>query len=304
MPSRPEARSAIDTGSGTGDAVKVASSGAKSAIGVWVGLSKNPDRALAIGRAGRDLALSMTYEAEMSLAADQIATATANGGTLPSKRSSIAARIMDQLYGNDIYKDFCIEMDEDLQGWNSRHPAIRAIFEQAKPVVVMDVGVWKGGSTVFFAELLRDLHIDGVVIAIDTFLGSPEHWIPGDPASGLFRSEHGRPNLYQQFITNVLRREHHYRVVPLPQTSTNAAIILNRLGIRADLIHIDAAHNCEAVLEDARAYWKLLNPGGYLIGDDYHPSWPGVEKGAQEFAREVGEHITVVTPKWIMRKPL
>jgi hypothetical protein len=43
-------------------------------------------------------------------------------------------------------------------------------------------------------------------------------------------------------LTNVLRTGMQDLVVPLPQSSEHAAIILSRLGIRAGLIHIDAAH--------------------------------------------------------------
>ena len=49
----------------------------------------------------------------------------------------------------------------------------------------------------------------------------------------------------------------------------------------ADIIYIDAGHEYEAVLLDAQLYWNLLNPGGYIIFDDY--SWPGVIKAVDEF---------------------
>jgi hypothetical protein len=65
-------------------------------------------------------------------------------------------------------------------------------------------------------------------------------------------------------------------VVPLPQSSEHAAIILSRLGIRAGLIHIDAAHEYDPVMRDVRTYWELLEPGGYLVGDDYVDVWPDV----------------------------
>ena len=36
-----------------------------------------------------------------------------------------------------------------------------------------------------------------------------------------------------------------------------------------DVVHLDAAHEYENVLADIRKYWKLLRPGGILLGDDY-----------------------------------
>ena len=41
-------------------------------------------------------------------------------------------------------------------------------------------------------------------------------------------------------------------IIPLPQTSENAAVILSRLGIRAGLIHIDTAHEYEPIMRDIR----------------------------------------------------
>jgi hypothetical protein len=92
-------------------------------------------------------------------------------------------------------------------------------------------------------------------------------------------------------------------IVPLPQSSENAAIILSRLGIRAGLIHIDAAHEYEPVMRDVRAYWEPLEPGGYLVGDDYVDVWPDVIRAADEFARSVNQSVRVAIPKWILLKP-
>ena len=75
-------------------------------------------------------------------------------------------------------------------------------------------------------------------------------------------------------------------------------------GIRADLIHLDAAHEYEPVLRDALGFWELLKPGGFLVGDDYHPSWPGVVRGATEFAKSVGVELALHQPKWVARKPV
>ena len=92
-------------------------------------------------------------------------------------------------------------------------------------------------------------------------------------------------------------------IVPFPQTSQNAALILKRQGISANLVHIDAANDYESVLHDARAYWDILEPGGYLLGDDYHETWPGVVAGADQFAKEAGVKLEVSAPKWVVRKP-
>lgn len=209
--------------------------------------------------------------------------------------------VMQAIHGCDVYDGFVLDRPVDLQGWNSTDVVLDKLVQKHRPRVIIDVGVWKGASTLHFARLLRDGGIDGVVIAVDTFLGSPEHFdfekahLPG--------RVHGRPALYEQFLTNVVQSGLQEYVVPLPQTSTNAVAILSRLGISAGLVHIDAAHDYESVLYDARAYWALLGPGGILVGDDYTTAWPDVIRAADHFAAEVGCELVNANPKWVVRKP-
>ena len=264
-------------------------------------LKGHDDAAERIGLAGRALAESMTFEAEMAQSANRLATALRSKLT-EAPKLTLAAAIMHKLYGGNMYSDVGVDMPEDLQGWNSRHPVLAKIVADKRPSIIVDVGVWKGASTLFFAELLNLNGTDGAVIAIDTFLGSPEHWSTGGQMSDLIERKWGRPLLYEQFLSNVIRRGATERVVPLPQTSTNAAVILRRLGVQIDLVHIDASQEYESVMQDAQAFWPLLRPGGVLVGDDYHESWPGVVRAAEELARTLNRKLEIAPPKWILRK--
>jgi hypothetical protein len=214
--------------------------------------------------------------------------------------TDIQAALMQRLYGHDIWAGFEPDWaEDDVQGWNGNHPSLAHFASAEGQRVVIDVGVWKGQSTITMAQSMKRLAIDGVVIAVDTFLGSPEHW---DSDAALFHRHHGYPDLYWTFLSNVARADVAGYVIPMPQTATSAARILRGMGIRASIIHVDAAHEYRDVLQDAEDYWKILEPGGVMIGDDYHPSWPGVMRAAQDFARRVGQKLTIDTPKWIVRK--
>jgi predicted O-methyltransferase YrrM len=217
--------------------------------------------------------------------------------------SAKAAELMQAIHGGNVYAGYGSLLPLDLKGWHSTHETFVDIITKNRPSVVFDVGVWKGGSAIFMANLLKENGNAGAVVAIDTFLGSPEHWDRASPDGNLILRKQGRPLLYEQFLTNVLQTGMQDLIVPFPQTSENAAVILSRLGIRAGLIHIDAAHEYEPVMRDVRAYWELLEPGGYLVGDDYETRWPDVVRAANEFADSVGQQLTVVEPKWILRKP-
>ncbi|WP_419898479.1 class I SAM-dependent methyltransferase [Roseomonas sp. USHLN139] len=216
---------------------------------------------------------------------------------------SPAQALMQRLFGEDLYAGFTPELPQDLQGWNSTHPTLARLVQEVRPKTIIDVGVWKGASVAFFCKALQKHALPGAVIAVDTFLGSPEHW-NRERADNIFASlrlRHGMPGLYWQFLSNMAHLGLQDQVVPLAQTSENAAVILQRLRVKAELIHIDAAHEYEPVLRDARRFWALLAPGGVLVGDDF--PWPGVAKAAQEFAAEIGQELVVESPKWILRKP-
>jgi Methyltransferase domain len=215
----------------------------------------------------------------------------------------IHAGIMHRIHGTDVYTGFLPTLAEDRQGWNSQHTSFQEIISGSRPSVVIDVGAWKGASTIYLADLLKRNAVPGTVIAVDTFLGSVEHWDRGSGFAGLMQHRFGRPLLYEQFLSNVVRGGAHDRIVPLALTSAVAAVLLHRLGIQAGLIHIDASHLYEDVLRDARAYWEILTPGGFMVGDDYNQDWPEVIKAADQFAAEKAVPLMASTPKWIVRKP-
>lgn len=214
---------------------------------------------------------------------------------------SLAKTIMNKLYQEDIWRDFTPSVEsKEVQGWNGNHPSLKRLVAAAGSNVVVDVGVWKGQSTITMANAIKAGGIDGCVIAVDTFLGSPEHW---PPSRNLFTRIHGRPNLYEIFLGNVASAGLADYIVPMPQTSATAAQVLRSLGITAAVVHIDAAHEYNEVARDADDYWRLLVPGGYLIGDDYDQSWPGVIRAAGEFSAKLGLPLTIEPPKWILQKP-
>lgn len=212
--------------------------------------------------------------------------------------------IITQIHGSNPYKGFKATIKTpDLQGWNGNHPALKKCVQEIRPSIIIDLGAWKGLSTSFLAQSAIEIGIDVTVIAIDTWLGSPEHWNHGrkDNIFSNLKTKNGYPSLYYTFLSNMVLLGLTNNVIPLPQTSDNAYIILKNHKIRADLIHIDAAHEYDPVMKDAENFWEILRPGGILIGDDY--AWPGVAKAAHEFADSLNLDLEIREPKWIIRKP-
>ncbi len=176
----------------------------------------------------------------------------------------------------------------DAQGWNSDHPFLADTLRRVRPKLVVEIGVWKGGSTIHMASVLRDSGIDGVVLAVDTWLGSWEHWQQDEWFPSLL-CQNGYPSMYYTFLANVAAAGVEGHVLPLPQDSANASFVALYRGLRPQVVHIDAGHDYEAVMADLQRWWKLLVPGGVLIADDYDPEgkvWPTVRDAVDDFLRE------------------
>ena len=188
----------------------------------------------------------------------------------------------------------------DVQGWDaSSHPWLLDAIRELDPKLVVEVGVWKGASTLAMAEEMWRLGIPGVILAVDTFQGSAEHWL-GEYKLPMNR---GHSTLYDIFLRNVVAYGLLNYVVPLPIDSINAAMVLRDLGVVVDMIHLDAAHDAMSVSMDLQAWWPLLRDGGVLIGDDYCEQWPGVVQAFDAFAGRYGVALEVSAPKVRLMKP-
>lgn len=178
----------------------------------------------------------------------------------------------------------------DLQGWRSVHPYLDEAVTTFRPDVVVEVGAWKGASTLHLARTMAAHDVDGTVIAVDTWLGAVDHWADADLFAEL-ATEHGYPSLYRTFLANVLHEGLADRVVPLPLDSVNAAELMRLRGVSADVIHLDAGHEEASVAADLRAWWPVLRPGGLFVADDYDRlggRFPGVTRAVDAFCAQAG----------------
>ena len=203
-------------------------------------------------------------------------------------------QILTKIYPEDIYRDF-VPMPESITGWGGDAPIFKALIQKVKPKVIIEVGSWKGQSTITMAEACKAYQIDSVIICVDTWLGSEEHILQCRrelaPANGF-------PTLYYQFLSNVVRRGVQEWIVPLPTTSLIAANVLACLDIKADLIYIDASHQYEAVMADLKAFTPLLAKGGTLFGHDY--CWESVRNAVVNFCKNIGAKHTKIDDFWIL----
>jgi len=83
-------------------------------------------------------------------------------------RNPTRRRMVQALWqGRDPFVGFPATLYQvDPQGWNSGHRYLGEAIAELKPALVVEIGVWKGGSTMTLASGLKGLGPDGVVIPL------------------------------------------------------------------------------------------------------------------------------------------
>jgi capsular polysaccharide biosynthesis protein/tetratricopeptide (TPR) repeat protein len=220
--------------------------------------------------------------------------------------------IVNSLYGHNPYLGFEAEETTDIRKINE--PTFEFLIQTLSPNLILEVGSWKGSSAIKMAEILEQYNLkDSVIICVDTWLGSPEHWLGKEKAGrekkwgkewgfNNLKVVNGFPTIYRTFLSNVINSSLQHKIIPFPQTSENAAVIFQRLNLKFDLIYIDAAHEYEPVGRDLQAYYNLLSDRGIIFGDDY-PGWDGVRQAVNDFAAKFDLKIYSKSGKYVLIKP-
>ena len=134
-----------------------------------------------------------------------------------------------------------------------------------KTSCVIELGSWLGKSTKFIAQHAPN----ATIYAVDHWKGSPEHHEPHrtDVKDKL-------ATLYETFLVNLW--EFKDRVKPLRMTTKEGLRLCYENGVKPDVIHIDAGHGYDDVMEDIKAS-KSYFPNALLIGDDWN--WTNYNEG-------------------------
>jgi predicted O-methyltransferase YrrM len=204
-----------------------------------------------------------------------------------------------------------IPLPIDLRGWNGNNPIFAQLISQVKPNIILEVGTWKGQSTISMAKAVKALHYQATIFCIDTWLGAIEfkenERLYGDDWNRMLL--HGYPQVYYQFISNCVHEDVIDLIEPVPATSRDAV----KFVPDAELIYIDGDHTYLGVLEDLNNYWPKLKPGGVMFGDDYTLKLskprandqynPEVYKAIDEFVANNNLELEIIDNNfWLIRK--
>ncbi len=167
-----------------------------------------------------------------------------------------------------------------MHGWHQYQSIFDPLLEKKQIHTVIEVGVFLGNLTSYIAPKLPN---GGRYFAIDHWKGSEEHAVPGTVEFTCLE------NMYEQFLSNMIHLHLQDTVIPVRMTSLAAAKKLKKLGIKGDLIFIDAAHDYVSVYQDIALWFDMLAPHGVFCGDDWH--YGGVRTAVQQFAKRKGLSI-------------
>jgi len=168
------------------------------------------------------------------------------------------------------------------QGWYQNATSMEYLIQRSHAKVVVEVGCWLGLSTRHIAKTLPD---SGIVYAVDHWKGSPNE------DNSIFDI----PNLYRQFLSNVIHEDLTHKIVPMRMSSAEAASVF---PVKPDLIYLDATHDFDNVFFDLLLWFPFVKGHGVICGDDYFwgYDWP-VKRAVDAFAKLHG--LTVYNDGWL-----
>lgn len=151
---------------------------------------------------------------------------------------------------------------------------LQEIVVETRPEVIVETGLLRGGSAMFYASILELCGIDGEVISVES-----------DPD----------PSVVERLASHPVGRR--VRVVRGDSSASSSVAQVAALlaGRRCGLVSLDSDHSCEHVAAELEAYSPMVTVGGHvcvLDGIEAAIARSGVRPGLGE------------SPRWLHDNPL
>lgn len=177
---------------------------------------------------------------------------------------------------------------EKINGWNS--PAIYDLYSRMvkkfNNAVFVEIGTWKGRSTVYMAEEIRKHKKKISFFAIDFF--EEYHLQDSLTKSG--------PHIYDEYIANIEPVKKYITTI-----KGNSHIVYEEFNDESiDFLFIDGNHDYEAVKKDIQLWYPKVKNGGIISGHDY--DWDTVKQAVDEYFDSVEVIVAEGGYVWIANK--
>lgn len=154
------------------------------------------------------------------------------------------------------------------------------ICQTIQPQEILEIGSWMGASAISWKQASSAHKKESIVYCIDTWLGSPEHYLStcGNAwdREKLSINDKG-PQFFEDFLANIHGAGYENHILPMRADSYSALSYLNKIDASFDVIYIDGAHDEISVFRDITMAHQLIRNGGAICGDDF--KWSSVRTG-------------------------
>lgn len=185
-----------------------------------------------------------------------------------------------------------IHFYKDIEGFMSDKNKIAFDFiipQLPTHSVWVELGSWTGKSTAYCVVELKNQNKFGDFYCVDTWEGGPEH-----QENQLIKDK----TLYEIFETNIKPVIDDVHIIKSLSWDSSKRFADNSV----DVCYVDAGHEYECVVKDIVHFWPKIKVGGWLFGDDFTKSFPGVQKAVREFAISNNVSVQRKGRCWCMKK--
>jgi hypothetical protein len=184
----------------------------------------------------------------------------------------------DDLYNTDKFPGIDKTIHRDWRAVSPQTHILEILFARGPPKMMVELGVFRGGTTFILADLLREKGFASTfVVSIDSWLNdfcfSQSHLIDNATKKPAYycnyESAMGGSLMFHNFVQGIYEKNHTSRVIPFPSSTTNAAATFYVHGWTPDAIFVDASHSFADLTLDLELWWGTLACGGVMYGDDY-----------------------------------
>jgi len=154
---------------------------------------------------------------------------------------------------------------------------ITKLFENNTITNVVEIGSYFGVSTRHIASLLPS---NGKLFAVDSWAYFP--------------------NMYEQFLSNIVSSKQTDKIIPVKEKSQDAVPTITQNIQYFDLIYVDGDHETDGVLLDLNLYYPLAGETGIVCGDDWLLTT--VRAAVVQFAQENNLTVYGACNFWFLKK--
>lgn len=179
----------------------------------------------------------------------------------------------------------------EIEGWFT--DSDKVIYEAAvkkfnSGSVFVEVGSFKGRSSVAMAIEIINSGKDIKFYCVDTWEGSEEH----QSGKSFEDKDVVEKKLYEKFLQNIEPIKH--IITPIRKPSLEAVNYFENESV--DFIFLDAAHDYENVKKDLNVWKSKVKKGGLLAGHDW--TWETVRNAVEEFIKENNLQLITTNNVW------